>query len=189
MLECLDKYTILVLTSFIFDRLGGLLKNGNNISDTSKKITRVSFAGNGDFLVIDAVCKHDTHLARLRTRTFFSCVWLKTDCSISVRGVLKQSSHSSHVMLSTLLIHLARHLHRAPRPLLPTVPFKLIGHHPLVCCLADLPNNPLSQMHWVTMRDDWRRCVRKGVTDPEDPTGANIYCDGCGDRWDRECNV
>ena len=54
--------------------------------------------------------KHYTHFARLHTRNVFSCVWLKgptrlrcLDCSISVRVISKQSSHSSHAMFSTLL--------------------------------------------------------------------------------------
>ena len=56
------------------------------------------------------VCKHFTHLARLHTRKLFSCVCLQgptrlkcLDCSISVRVILKQASHSSHVMFSTQL--------------------------------------------------------------------------------------
>ena len=55
-------------------------------------------------------CKQYTHLARLRTRNFFSCAWLKgptrlkcLDCSISVRVILKQSSYSSHATFNALL--------------------------------------------------------------------------------------
>ena len=36
------------------------------------------------------------------------------------------------------------------------------------------------------VRDHCRRCVRKGVTDPEKPSGAKSYHDGCADRWDKD---
>ena len=35
------------------------------------------------------------------------------------------------------------------------------------------------------MRDHCGRCLRKGVTDQENPSGANIYYDGCADRWEK----
>ena len=93
-----------------------------------------------------------THLARLHTRKVFSCVWLKgptrlkcLDCSISVCVILK-NHHTARMPCSVLyLIHHSRHLHRAPR-LPPPYCSLQIGHHLLLRCLADLPNNPSSKV-------------------------------------------
>ena len=36
------------------------------------------------------------------------------------------------------------------------------------------------------MRDHGRRCVRGGITDPENPCGVKIHHDGCADRWEKD---
>ena len=36
-----------------------------------------------------------------------------------------------------------------------------------------------------TMRDRYRSCVRKTVTDQENPSGPKLYDDGCADRWEK----
>ena len=149
-MESLDKFTILVLTNFIFDRV-------------ARVIHMLGFSTMGITPVIFSRCKHYTHLARLYTRKLFSCVCLQgptrlkcLDCSISVRVILKQASISSRAMFSTQLdppftVPYTGHLHF----LFPNVPFRL----DTICCSAVWPTcriNPLSH----GLRPDVTRLIR-----------------------------
>ena len=101
-MESLEKFTILVLTSFIFDRVArvidmvGFSKKWKEHQCVFfwRKITRLSLTGNVDSFVSDGRCKHYTHFARLHTRKFFSCVWLKfwRDSSVRIVAFLYESS-------------------------------------------------------------------------------------------------
>ena len=85
-------------------------------------------------------CKHYTHFARLHTRKFFPCDGLQH----SVRVVLKKSSLmpcSAHFLMP-LAGHLPQLRHGILRQSLPCCSLQL-RHHPLLHCLADLPNNLL----------------------------------------------
>ena len=98
-------------------------------------------------------CKHNTHLARMRTRKIFlvrlAQVWRDSkclDCSIFCARHLKTNLHTARMPCSEhYLIHLSRHLHRAPRRPLPCCSLQ-IEHQPLLRCSADLPNTHLSQL-------------------------------------------
>ena len=121
---------------------GGLPKDGKNISDIFSVFhTRVSLTGNGDSpLLATGGVKHCTHLARLHTR-IFSCACGSRRIAAFCARHLTNNHHAAHMPCSVhSLTHLTRHRHFAlPLPL-PCCSFQ-IGHHPLLRCLADSPND------------------------------------------------
>ena len=150
--ERLDKFTFQVITNFVSD----CVERVANVVDISNMegppmiflFARVWPAGNGDSLVSDGRCKHHTHLARLHTRNFFSCVWLKTQVFVlqhfCARHLGIMSTPFRMPCSAHLLIHHSRHL-----PILASTSSSLLFPSnwtstgtPLFG--ADLMNNPFS---------------------------------------------
>ena len=64
------------------------------------------------------LCEHCTHFARLHTRNFFSCVWLKIQMFVLQHFCArhpKNNFHTACMPSAHYLIHHSRHFHRVHR--------------------------------------------------------------------------